>query len=75
MMDTSKNIIDRLITAYSSLSPFEQTVLQLLSVIHEPVNRTAILNCMRRAEIKGPKDHWLILPTITPYLTKLKKIA
>ncbi len=75
MMDTSRKTIDRPITAYNSLSPFEQTVLQLLSVLYEPVNRIAILNCMRRAEIKGPKDHWLILPTITPYLTKLKKIG
>jgi SNF2 family DNA or RNA helicase len=75
MMDTSRKTIDRLIAAYNSLSPFEQTVLQLLSVLYEPVNRTAILNCMRRAKIKGPKDHWLILPTITPYLTKLKKMG
>jgi SNF2 family DNA or RNA helicase len=61
--------------AYGSLSPFEQTILQLLSIIYEPVNRTVILNCLRQAGIKGPKGHWLILPTLTPYLAKLKKIG
>jgi hypothetical protein len=75
MMDTSRKIRDRLLTAYSSLSPFEQAILQLLSIIHEPVNRTVILNCLRQAGIKGPKGHWLILPTLTPYLAKLKKIG
>lgn len=37
---------NKLLSVYNSLSPFEQTVLQLISVIYEPASQKIIANCL-----------------------------
>lgn len=75
MAEKNRNIRDRLFTVYKTLPPFEQTLLQLLSVVFEPVSKTAILNCLRRADIAGPKGQRLILSSLTPHLTTLQELG
>jgi len=60
--------------AYQTLPPFEKSLVQLASIIYEPVNRTIFANCLRRARIAGPKGEWLTTTSITPYILKLQEV-
>jgi len=58
--------------AYQTLSPFEKSLVQLASIIYEPVSRIVFANCLRRARITGPKGEWLTSATLSPYIVKLQ---
>ena len=58
--------------AYQILPPFEKSLIQLASIIYEPVNRIIFTNCLRRAQIAGPEGEWLTLAAVGPYLQKLQ---
>jgi len=60
--------------AYQTLSPFEKSLVQLTSIIYEPVSRITFANCLRRANIAGPKGEWLTAAAISPYLKKLQNL-
>ena len=60
--------------AYQALSPFEKSLVQLTSIIYEPVNRIVFANCLRRARITGPKGEWLTSAALSPYILKLQDI-
>ena len=60
--------------AYQTLPPFEKSLVQLASIIYEPVNRTIFVNCLRRARIAGPRGEWLTTASITPYILKLQEV-
>jgi len=61
-------------TAYLDLSPFERSLLQLASIIYEPLNRITFANCLRRARIAGPQGEWLTAATISPFIQKLQNL-
>jgi hypothetical protein len=63
----------QLVSAYQSLTTFEQILVQLLSVIYEPVNRTAILNCLQKADIKGVSGPRLTIATVSNGLHMLQR--
>lgn len=73
MAETYRQIGEQLTAAYQELSPFEQSLLQLLSIIYEPVNRAAISNCLRRASLGDPTDSDVNLLALTPHLQKLQE--
>jgi len=62
-------------SAYQTLSPFEKLLVQLASVIYEPVNRVILANCLRRARITGPKEEWLTAAGLSPYVDKLRALG
>ncbi len=60
--------------AYQTLPPFEKSLVQLASIIYEPVNRITFANCLRRARITGPKGEWLTSVALSPYILKLQDL-
>ncbi len=44
------------IAAYDALTPFERHLLQLISIIYEPVSVTFLFNCLTRADTPFPDD-------------------
>ncbi len=74
-METSEHTRKTLSAAYQTLVPFEQTLVQLASVIYEPVTRMTFANCLRRARITGTRGEWLTSATITPYLQNLQDLG
>jgi SNF2 family DNA or RNA helicase/tetratricopeptide (TPR) repeat protein len=61
--------------AYQTLSPFEKSLVQLASIVYEPVNRITFANCLRRAKISGPKGEWLTSATLAPHIVKLQDLG
>jgi hypothetical protein len=74
ILETSQLNDKGIIAAYQTLSPFEKSLVQLASIIYEPVSRITFTNCLRRAGITGPEGEWLTTATISPYLKKLKDL-
>jgi len=74
ILETSQLNDRGIIAAYQTLSPFEKSLVQLASIIYEPVSRITFTNCLRRAGITGPEGEWLTTATISPYLKKLKDL-
>jgi len=58
---------------FDRLSPFEQTLLQILSIIYEPAHSTLILNCLKRLELKGPRSNRPTTPLVNHYVNKLEE--
>ena len=62
------------ITAYHALSSFEKNLVQLTSIVYEPVSRITLVNCLRRAGIAGSEGEWFTASSISPVLKKLKDL-
>ena len=58
---------------FDRLSPFEQNLLQILSIIYEPAHSTLVLNCLKRLELKGPRSNRPTTPLVNHYITKLEE--
>jgi len=69
MADRQEQDRESLLAAFRNLSAFERLLLQLLSVIHEPTNRSTIVKCLLRAGIRGPDS----LPSLAPHLKKFQR--
>lgn len=67
--------IDEQIATYRSLSNFEQTLLQLLSIIYEPAHATLVVSCLRKLEITGPRGNRPTTAGINHYLTKFQDVG
>ena len=74
MLEKKTQSIKSLPPAYQTLAPFEKSLLQLVSIIYEPVNRITLVNCLRRARITGPQGEWLTSATISPFIQKLQAL-
>ena len=65
--------VENPIQDFERLSPFEQTLLQILSIIYEPAHPTIILNCLKKLELKGPRGNRPTTPLVNHYVAKLKE--
>ncbi len=64
--------IDRYIERYRKLNSFEQTLLQLLSVVYEPAHTTLIVSCLRKLELKSPRGNRPTAASINHYIDKFQ---
>ena len=60
-----------LITAYEDLPSVDQSILQMLSVLYEPVTATVLLEALREAEILAPSGEPFTHKTLKPVLEAL----
>ena len=55
---------DKLANAYRKLPPLEQKILQLTSVIYEPVSRTKLLACLNSMKVLDADKKTLVMQTL-----------
>ncbi|MBU0945303.1 MAG: DEAD/DEAH box helicase [Proteobacteria bacterium] len=65
--------IDKFLLQYDRLSPFEQTLLQFLSVIYEPAHNTLIVNCLRELDIRSPRGNRPTAANLNHYFSKFRQ--
>ncbi len=63
---------DHYIERYRKLNSFEQTVLQLLSVVYEPAHTTLIVSCLRKLEVTSPRGNRPTAASINHYIEKFQ---
>ena len=61
----------KLIAACESLSPLEQTALQLFSIFYEPASRTALMDCANKAGLRAPNGNQFMPKTWKPLIQSL----
>ena len=66
---------DRHIANYRKLNNYEQTLLQLFSVIYEPAHTTLIVSCLRKLEIKSPRGNRPTAASINHYIEKFQSMG
>ena len=71
-MPAVEKIRSELIKAYESLSPADQDLMQLCSLIYEPVNRTALYKIFRKAGLGFPGEKITSAKALEPHLARLK---
>lgn len=60
---------------YKKLSSFEQTLLQLLSIIYEPAHSTLLVNCLRKLELCNPRGSRPTSVNLNHYLAKFEQLG
>ena len=58
---------------YDELSPFEQRLVQLCSVMYETRNRTILLKCYKKTGLPFPKGQFTQAKHITPHMKRLQE--
>jgi hypothetical protein len=61
----------QIVAAYRKLTALEQKMVQLFSVIYEPVSRTLFLNCWNQVAGQTKQGKTLNAPTLKPYIDRL----
>ena len=64
--------VENRLQKFDRLGQFEQTLLQILSIIYEPAHTTLVLNCLKRLELKGPRSNRPTTPLVNHYISKLE---
>ncbi len=64
-----------LLEQYNKLTPFEQALLQLLSIIYEPAHSTLVVNCLRRLDLKNPRGNKPTAANLVHYFTKFEQLG
>lgn len=59
---------------YYELTPLEQLMVQLFSVIYAPVSRTSFVECLNKTGARHPNGNWFTAPTIKPYIDRLLEL-
>ncbi|HSO10553.1 MAG TPA: DEAD/DEAH box helicase [Desulfoprunum sp.] len=57
------------------LSPFEQSLLHLLSIIYEPAHTTLLVNCLRKLELHNPRGNRPTPVNLNHYLAKFEQLG
>ncbi|MBD2770910.1 DEAD/DEAH box helicase [Iningainema tapete] len=57
--------------AYRKLPPLEQKIVQLFSVIYEPINRTAFMGCLNQIGVLDQKGKPFVNNILKPYIDSL----
>jgi len=63
---------EQIFADYDKLNRFEQTLLQVLSIIYEPAHTTLIVSCLRKLEIHGPRGNRPTSASINHAIAKLE---
>lgn len=61
----------QLADAYVNLPPLEEKIIQLLSVIYEPINRTSFMECLNDIGARDHNDKPFVNSTLKPYIDRL----
>jgi SNF2 family DNA or RNA helicase len=64
-----------LLEQYQKLTPFEQALLQLLSIVYEPAHSTLIVNCLRKLDLKNPRGNKPTAANLSHYFTKFEQLG
>ena len=64
--------VNDLLADYDRLGPFEQTLLQILSIIYEPAHTTLVIDCLRKLDLKGPRGNRPTTASVNHYVSKLQ---
>ncbi len=70
-MQTPASLLDQ----YCKLSPFEQALLQFLSVVYEPAHSTLLVNCLRQLDLKNPRGNKPTAANLAHYLNKFEQLG
>ncbi len=60
---------------YKKLTPFEQALLQLLSIVYEPAHSTLIVNCLRKLDLKNPRGNKPTAANLSHYFSKFEQLG
>jgi SNF2 family DNA or RNA helicase len=60
---------------YQKLSPFEQALLQFLSIVYEPAHSTLIVNCLRKMDLKNPRGNKPTAANLSHYFSKFEQLG
>ena len=74
IVQTKEKSRDKLLDAYESLHPAEQALLQLCSVIYEPVSIAVLYNIFRKSGLGFPGEKISSAKSLEPHLKKLKAL-
>jgi SNF2 family DNA or RNA helicase len=74
IVETKRNLRNELLEAYESLTPAEQALVQLCSVIYEPVSITALFKIFRKAGLSFPGEKISTAKALEPHLNRLKEL-
>jgi len=64
-----------LLEQYQKLSPFEQALLQLLSIVYEPAHTTLIVNCLRKLDLNNPRGNKPTVANLGHYFSKFEQLG
>jgi len=68
--DTAK-LCTQLATAYFKLPPLEQKIVQLFSVIYEPISRVSFMDCFNQIGARDENYKPFVTKTLKPYIDEL----
>jgi len=60
---------------FTRLSPFEQSLLHLLSIVYEPAHTTLLVNCLRKLELHNPRGNRATPVNLNHYLAKFEQLG
>ena len=63
-----------LLQHYENLSPFEQTLLQFLSIVYEPAHLSLIINCLHNLELRSSRGNRPTATNLNHYLAKFQQL-
>ncbi len=64
--------VNELLGSYDQLNPFEQSLLQVLSIMYEPAHTTLIVSCLRKLGIKGSRGNHATSASVNHSVSKLQ---
>ena len=73
-MDQKSKARDRLMAVYVRLSPLEQALMQLCSIIYEPVDVATVLKCFRQTGLSFPENRVKSIVELEAYLDRLQTL-
>ncbi len=75
MTKTTMQSPTALLDHYFKLSPFEQALLQFLSIVYEPAHATLIVNCLRQLDLKNPRGNKPTAANLAHYFNKFEQLG
>ncbi|SHO47473.1 DEAD/DEAH box helicase [Desulfopila aestuarii] len=57
------------------LPPFEQSLLQFLSIVYEPAHTTLVVNCLRKLEFTNPRGNRPSATNLNHYFSKFEQLG
>ncbi len=64
-----------LLRQYDNLTPFEQALLQFISIVYEPANISLIINCLGSLDLRSSRGTKPTAANLNHYLTKFQQLG